>query len=195
MRRSSLKRETAETSISVDWALDGRGSADIETGIGFFDHMLALFGKHGLFDLSVKARGDLAVDAHHTVEDCGIVLGSALKEALGAKEGINRYGSAFVPMDEALAHVAVDLSGRAYLVFNAKFPKAAAGDLELELVEEFFRALSGKAELTLHINLLYGSNAHHMAEAIFKASARALCQAAGFNERVEGVLSTKGILA
>ena len=194
MRRSSLKRETAETTVSVDWNLDGRGFADVETGIGFFDHMLTLFGKHGLFDLTVKAKGDLAVDAHHTVEDCGIVLGSALKEALGAKEGINRYGSAFVPMDEAMAHAAVDLSWRICLVFNAKFPKAAAGGFELELVEEFFRALAGKAELTLHINLLYGSNAHHMAEAVFKASARALCQAAGFNGRIAGVLSTKGVL-
>ncbi|MDR2005796.1 MAG: imidazoleglycerol-phosphate dehydratase HisB [Acidaminococcales bacterium] len=193
MRQVSLKRDTAETSVSVEWILDGRGAAAIDTGIGFFDHMLTLMGRHGLFDLTVKARGDLAVDAHHTVEDCGIVLGSALKEALGNKEGINRYGSAFVPMDEALAHAAVDLSGRAYLVFNAKFPPAAGG-FDFALVEEFFRAFSGKAELTLHINLLYGANAHHMAEAVFKAFARALCRAAAFNDRIGGVLSTKGVL-
>ncbi|MDR3348794.1 MAG: imidazoleglycerol-phosphate dehydratase HisB [Acidaminococcales bacterium] len=194
MRQASLKRDTAETSVSVEWLLDGRGFAAIDTGIGFFDHMLTLLGKHGLFDLTVKARGDLAVDAHHTVEDCGIALGSALKEALGDKAGINRYGSAFVPMDEALAHAAVDLSGRAYLVFNAKFPPSAGG-FDFALVEEFFRALSSKAEMTLHVNLLYGANAHHMAEAVFKAFARALCRAAAFNERIDGILSTKGILA
>jgi imidazoleglycerol-phosphate dehydratase len=194
MRKAALHRTTAETDIRAEWNLDGRGQAVINTGIGFFDHMLVLLGKHGLFDLMVEARGDLRVDAHHTVEDCGIVLGQLLKEALGDKAGLNRYGQALTPMDEALAQVALDLSGRAFLVFNAKFPQPFTGDFDLSLVEEFFRALSGQAALTLHINLYYGCNGHHMAEAIFKAFARALAQAAAPNSRIEGVLSSKGVL-
>lgn len=194
MRSASLKRKTNETDISINFFLDGKGEAKISTGVGFFDHMLTLFGKHGLFDLTIKAQGDTFIDGHHTVEDCGIVLGQVIKEALGNKEGINRYGNAFVPMDEALAQVTVDTSGRSYLVFNAELPKTAIGNFELELVEEFFQAVAFNAGLTLHVNLLYGSNSHHMAEAIFKAFGRALCQAAEKNERVEGVLSSKGVL-
>lgn len=194
MRKASLKRTTGETDIKVDLCLDGKGESDIDTGIGFFDHMLTLLGRHGFFDLSVKSKGDLHVDAHHTVEDCGIVLGLAIKEALADKKGINRYGNAFVPMDETLAQVSIDLSGRSYLVFNAELPKLTLGSFDLELVKEFFQALSVKAEMTLHINLLYGENTHHMVEAIFKAFARSLAQAVEKNQRIEGVLSTKGVL-
>jgi imidazoleglycerol-phosphate dehydratase len=194
MRKACIKRETKETAISVELFLDGQGQVEVATGIGFFDHMLTLLGKHGLFDLKLQAKGDLEVDYHHTVEDCGIVLGQAIKEALGDKNGIDRYGNAFVPMDEALAQVTVDLSGRAYLVFNVEFSKNSTGNFDLELVEEFFRALSTQASLTLHINLLYGANAHHIAEAVFKAFARALSAAATHNGRIDGVLSSKGVL-
>jgi len=194
MRKVSLERKTGETTIAVDLCLDGQGKTEIDTGVGFFDHMLTLVGKHGFLDLTVKAQGDLQVDAHHTVEDCGIVFGGAIREALADKEGINRYGNAFVPMDESLAQVSIDLSGRPYLVFNADFPKIALGNFDLELIEEFFQAVAVKADMTLHINLLYGSNTHHMAEAIFKAFARALAQAVAKNEKIQGVLSTKGVL-
>ena len=194
MRKSTIKRDTAETKIMVDVNLDGKGVFDIATGVGFFDHMLTLFTRHSLIDLTVKAEGDLYIDAHHTVEDCGIALGCAIKEALGDKSGINRYGGGLVPMDEALAQVALDISSRAYLVFNADFPKSSLGNFELELIEEFFRAVAVNAGLTLHINLLYGSNTHHMAEAIFKAFARAFGEAIAKNERIDGVMSTKGVL-
>ena len=194
MRKASLNRKTNETDIQVEINLDGGGSTHILTGVGFFDHMLTLLGRHGLFDLIVKAEGDLFIDSHHTVEDCGIALGMAIREALGSKQGINRYGNAFVPMDEALAQVTIDASGRAYLVFNADLPKTSIGNFELELVEEFFQALAANAGLTLHINLVYGKNTHHMVEAIFKAFGRALCEAVAVNGRVEGVMSTKGVL-
>ena len=194
MRNASLSRKTKETDITIEICLDGKGETLLSTGVGFFDHMLTLFGRHGFFDLEVKAEGDLFIDGHHTVEDCGIVLGQAIKKALGDKEGINRYGNAVIPMDEALAQVTVDISGRSYLVFNAQLPKTAIGNFELELVEEFFQAIAFNAGLTIHVNLLYGSNSHHMAEAIFKAFGRALCQAVEINQRVEGVLSSKGAL-
>ena len=194
MRSASLNRKTKETDITIEICLDGKGETLLSTGVGFFDHMLVLFGRHGFFDLSVKAEGDLFIDGHHTVEDCGIVLGQAIKKALGDKEGINRYGNAVVPMDEALAQVTVDISGRSYLVFNAQLPKTAIGNFELELVEEFFQAIAFNAGVTIHVNLLYGSNSHHMAEAIFKAFGRALCQAVEINQRVEGILSSKGVL-
>ena len=194
MRTASVTRNTNETAITASLCLDGKGKVEIETGVGFFDHMLTLLGRHGFLDLSVKAMGDLEVDAHHTVEDCGIVLGGLIKEALGDKSGINRYGTATIPMDEALATVSMDISNRPYLVFNAKFPKAVLGSFDLELVEEFFRAVSSNAGMTLHINLLYGDNTHHMAEAVFKAFARALAIAVAINPRVDGVPSTKGVL-
>lgn len=194
MRKAHLERQTGETKIAVTLFLDGKGATQINTGIGFFDHMLTLLGKHGFLDLNVQAEGDLYVDAHHTVEDCGIVLGSAIKEALGDKQGINRYGNAFVPMDESLAHVSLDLSNRPYLVFNADLPKVTLGNFDLELVEEFFQAVAVNAGITLHINLMYGSNTHHMVEAIFKAFAWALKIAVEKNENIQGVLSTKGVL-
>lgn len=194
MRKASLNRKTNETDIQVEIVLDGSGKTNIATGVGFFDHMLNLFGRHGLFDFTVKAEGDLYIDSHHTVEDCGIALGMAIREALGGKQGINRYGNAFVPMDEALAQVTLDVSGRSYLVFNADLPKTAIGNFDVELVEEFFQAVSANAGLTLHVNLIYGKNTHHMVEAIFKAFGRALCEAAALNGRIEGVMSTKGIL-
>lgn len=194
MRKAHLERQTGETKIAVTLFLDGKGATQINTGIGFFDHMLTLLGKHGFLDLNVQAEGDLHVDAHHTVEDCGIVLGSAIKEALGDKQGINRYGNAFVPMDESLAHVSLDLSNRPYLVFNADLPKVTLGNFDLELVEEFFQAVAVNAGITLHINLMYGSNTHHMVEAIFKAFAWALKIAVEKNENIQGVLSTKGVL-
>lgn len=194
MRKSTLERKTGETQIKMQLCLDGKGETQIDTGVGFFDHMMTLFGRHGFFDVVLTAKGDLDVDAHHTVEDCGIILGSAIREALGDKAGICRYGNAFVPMDESLAHVALDISGRSYLVFNAEFPKDSIGNFDMELVEEFFQAVAANAGITLHINLQYGQNAHHMAEAIFKAFARALSQAVAKNDRIEGVLSTKGVL-
>lgn len=193
-RSAALNRKTEETDISLKLDIDGTGSSLIDTGIGFLDHMLTLFSKHGLMDLEVKARGDLNVDAHHTVEDIGIVLGQALKQALGDKSSIRRYGSAYVPMDETLAFVAIDLGGRPYLVCNVKFSSERIGDMETELVEEFFRALSVNAGMNIHINVLYGSNNHHIAEAVFKAFGRALDEAAGIDSRIEGVMSTKGVL-
>ncbi len=194
LRTASATRKTNETAITASLCLDGQGAADIATGIGFFDHMLTLLARHGFLDLSVKAEGDLDVDSHHTVEDCGIVLGALIKEALGDKAGINRYGHAAVPMDETLAMASLDISGRPYLVFNVEFPKTTLGTFDLEMVEEFFQAVAVHAGITLHINLLYGANTHHMAEAIFKAFARALAQAVAVNERVKGVPSTKGVL-
>jgi imidazoleglycerol-phosphate dehydratase len=193
-RTASLERITGETAVTVTWELDGSGQSQITTGIGFFDHMLTLFSKHGLFDLTVTANGDTYVDGHHTVEDTGIVLGQALAKALGDKAGIKRYGTAFVPMDEALAMVSLDISGRPYLVFEAELPSEQVGQFDSELTEEFLRALSVHAGLTLHVRLLSGKNTHHCIEAIFKALGRALDEATRQDDRIKGVMSTKGML-
>ncbi len=193
-RSTELSRKTAETDIWLKLDIDGSGRSLIDTGIGFLDHMLTLFSKHGLLDLEVKASGDLNVDAHHTVEDIGIVLGQAVKNALGDKKSIKRYGMSCVPMDEALAAVTVDIGGRPYLVFNVKYTNEYVGDMETELVEEFFRAVSVNAGMNIHINVMYGNNNHHITEAVFKAFARALDEAATVDSRIEGVMSTKGIL-
>lgn len=193
-RKAEINRKTAETNIQVSLDLDGNGTGNISTGIGFFDHMLTLFTRHGLLDLHVTAEGDLEVDAHHTVEDVGIVLGQAIKEALGDKKSIRRYGTAYVPMDETLALVSLDISGRPFLVFDVKFTTEMTGQMETQLFEEFFRALAFNAGITLHVKVLYGSNSHHMAEAIFKALGRALDEATRLDERIEGVMSTKGSL-
>lgn len=192
MRKASLNRNTKETTVELSLALDGSGAGKIDTGIGFFDHMLTLFARHGDFDLSVKCKGDLYVDAHHSVEDIGIVLGKALKEALGDKCGIRRYGAALIPMDETLVEVALDLSGRSYLVFHADFTAERIGEFPTEMAEEFFRALADNAGMTLHINLRYGKNNHHMAEGIFKAFGHALKDAVALEGN--GILSTKGVL-
>lgn len=193
-RLASKDRATSETQVQITLNLDGAGQATVATGIGFFDHMLILFAKHGLFDLTVQAEGDLYVDGHHTVEDTGIVLGQTLAQALDDKRGIRRYGTAFVPMDEALAMVVVDISGRPYLHFEAEIPNAQIGGYASELTEEFLRALAVQAGLTLHVRLLSGRNAHHITEAIFKALGRALAEASRIDERIAGVLSTKGVL-
>jgi len=193
-RKSEIRRKTNETDILLSFCVDGSGNAGINTGVGFFNHMLNLFAKHGLFDLEVNAKGDLDVDAHHTVEDVGIALGRAIKEALGDKKSIKRYGTSFVPMDEALAMVALDLSGRPFLVFDARFENSRVGDMDTELVEEFFRALAFNAGMNLHIKVLYGKNTHHMVEAVFKAFGRALDEAAKIDDRIDGVMSTKGVL-
>ena len=194
MRQASLVRKTAETSISLSFCLDGQGEQAVDTGIGFFDHMLTLWSRHGLFDLTLKAVGDLAVDGHHTVEDCGIVLGQAVKEALGDKKGIARFGDSFVPMDEALAQVVIDLSGRSYLVFAAELPRTTVGGFDAELLEEFLQAFVRTAGVNMHVRLLAGKNTHHMIEAIMKAFGRALSAACRKDERIKGVLSTKGTL-
>ncbi len=193
-RRGEICRSTSETQIAISIALDGNGQGEIDTGIGFFDHMLQLFARHGLLDLTVRVVGDLQVDCHHTVEDCGIALGQALAVALGDKAGITRYGTAWVPMDEALAMVSLDISGRAFLVFDAALPQIRLGEFDLEMVEEFFRALAMQAGLTLHIRLQSGKNAHHMVEAIFKAFGRALREAVRIDPAINGVMSTKGVL-
>lgn len=195
MRKASIERNTAETKIKLQINLDDMLSrCEISTGIGFFDHMLTAFSKHGRFNLLLTARGDLEVDAHHTVEDVGIVMGQAFKEALADKAQITRYGNAVVPMDESLAQATLDISGRSYLVFNAEIPKVVLNGFDTELAEEFFRAFAMQAGITLHINLLYGSNVHHILEAIFKAVARAVAQACQIDETIQGVLSTKGVL-
>ncbi len=194
MREASAARKTLETGVSVSWNLDGTGVSDINTGIGFFDHMLTLLSKHSFTDLTVHAVGDLDVDSHHTVEDCGIVLGQVLKEALGDKVGIRRYGNCFLPMDEALVQVCLDFSGRPYLVFDAEIPKVQLGIYDAEMTEEFLRALAVQAGITLHVRVLYGKNVHHIIEAIFKGLARALAEAISIDPRVHGVLSSKGSL-
>ena len=193
-RRAEIERKTAETQISIKLNLDGEGTCDIATGIGFLDHMLTLLAKHSFMDLTVKAKGDLEVDSHHTVEDIGIVLGEALREALGDKAGIHRYGNCFIPMDETLAQVCLDFSGRPFLVFGAEIPKILLGNYDTEMTEEFFRAVAMHCGLTLHIRVLYGSNVHHIIEAIFKAFARAVAEAAAVDPRVKGVISSKGVL-
>ncbi|MEW6423459.1 MAG: imidazoleglycerol-phosphate dehydratase HisB [Bacillota bacterium] len=193
-RTGEISRQTAETGINLRLNIDGAGNYQINTGLGFFDHMLALFARHGTFDLELTAKGDLNVDAHHTVEDIGICLGRALKAALGDKAGIARFGHALVPMDESLAMVAVDISGRGYLAFATRFPAAKVGGFDTELVEEFLRALAVNGEFTLHVRLLAGRNSHHICEAIFKALGRALRDAVSLDERGQGVPSTKETL-
>lgn len=193
-RIATLERKTKETDIAIALDLDGTGKSDISTGIGFFDHMLEGFSKHGFFDLSCKVAGDLQVDGHHTVEDTGIVLGQAIAKAVGDKAGINRYGYFILPMDDALALCAVDLCGRPYLQFDCEFTTERVGYLDTELVKEFFYAISYSAGMNLHIKMLSGNNNHHMIEAMFKAFAKALDMAVAKNDRVNGVLSTKGSL-
>lgn len=193
-RKSSIDRETSETNISLKLNLDGTGTGNLDTGIGFFDHMLNSFARHGFFDLDVKADGDLYVDCHHTIEDTGIVLGQAIKEALGDKKGIKRYGSVILPMDEVLVLCAVDLSGRPYLVFDAEFSRDRVGYFDTEMVKEFFHAVSYTAGMNLHIKLLSGLNQHHIIEGMFKAFARALDEAVTIDSRITEVLSTKGSL-
>jgi imidazoleglycerol-phosphate dehydratase len=194
MRRAELTRETKETNIRVKVDLDGSGKADIATGVGFLDHMLTHLARHGLFDVCVHAKGDLEIDAHHTVEDIGICLGKVFSQALGDAKGIVRFGHATVPMDEALAEVAVDISGRPFLAFQASFRPGRVGKFDAELVEEFFRAFAVNSRITLHIVLRYGSNAHHSIEGIFKAFARAMAEATRIDPRVKGIPSTKGML-
>jgi len=193
-RSASLDRKTSETEIILRITLDGEGKSSIRTGIPFFDHMLTLFSRHGLLDLDVEAKGDIEVDYHHTVEDVGLALGAAFMKALGDKSGIRRYGSAYVPMDEALARVVVDCSGRPYLSYDAPLGVEAIGLFPFQLVEEFLRAFSVQAGLTLHVSILAGRDAHHMAEAIFKALGRALDVAVSRDNRVKGIPSTKGVL-
>ena len=194
MRTSKINRKTKETDISINLNLDGTGKNNIDTGIGFFDHMLEGFSKHGFFDLDVKIDGDLRVDGHHSVEDCGIVLGNAIKEAVGDKAGIKRYGYFVLPMDEVLVLCAVDLCGRPYLNFDYEFKASMVGDFDTELVHEFFYAVSYSAGMNLHIKVFDGGNAHHVIEAMFKAFAKALDMATSAEPRIEGVLSTKGAL-
>ncbi|MGH7261854.1 MAG: imidazoleglycerol-phosphate dehydratase HisB [Nitrospiraceae bacterium] len=193
-RRAVVKRATKETDIRVDWTLDGAGRSRINTTIPFLDHMLELMAKHGLFDLTVQAKGDTHIDDHHTVEDVGIVLGEALKQALGDKKGVRRFGFASAPLDETLAQVTVDLSGRPYLVYNVKLPHRRIKGLDLYLFEDFFQAFVTHGAFNLHVNVLYGRNPHHIMEATFKALAKALDQATSLDGRVKGVLSTKGSL-
>ncbi len=193
-RTADITRQTKETKIQLSLNLEGTGKASVETGVGFFDHMLDLLARHGLIDLNLIAEGDLDVDAHHTVEDVGIVLGQALEKAIGDKRGIYRYGWAIVPMDESLAQVAIDLSGRPAFVFNVPFKGELIGTFPTELIEEFFKAFATTAKLNLHITVPYGTNNHHIAEAIFKATAKALRQAMSKDPRNEGVPSTKGSL-
>jgi imidazoleglycerol-phosphate dehydratase len=195
MRSSTIKRESKETKINMSLNLDGSGKTDISTGIGFLDHMLDLFAFHGQFDLTLKCDGDIQVDSHHSVEDIGIVLGDCIKEALGDKRGIQRYGSFKMPMDEALVETVLDLSGRSYLVYNASLNTAILGNYETEMTEEFFRAVSSHANITLHINEIYGHNTHHVIEAMFKSFGRALKEAVTIDENnKDKIVSSKGIL-
>ena len=193
-RKAQVKRDTKETRISIQLELDGTGKGNLDTGIGFFDHMLDGFARHGLFDLDVVCQGDLQVDCHHSMEDTGIVLGSAIKEAVGDKKGIRRYGYFILPMDEALVLCALDLSGRPYFVYDAQFQDSRCGDMDTQMVREFFYAVSYSAGMNLHLKVLYGENDHHIAEALFKAFGKALDMAVSLDERISGVLSTKGTL-
>jgi imidazoleglycerol-phosphate dehydratase len=194
-RRAEISRETSETAITVALGLDGEGRADIATGIGFLDHMLTALARHGLFDLKVRAKGDLHIDFHHTTEDVGIVIGQCLRQALGDKRGIRRYGAAVIPMDEALAEAAVDISGRPFLAWSVTFAQPKIGEMDTELFEEFFRALAFNAGITLHVTQKAGTNAHHVAEACFKALARALREAVEQDPRaISAIPSTKGVL-
>ena len=194
MRKSTKQRQTTETAIDVTLNLDAQSPVSIDTGVGFFDHMLTLFASHGRFSLEVKADGDLHIDSHHTVEDVGIVIGQLFKEAIGDKVGINRYGTAYVPMDEALGFVSLDISGRPYLVLDAEFSNDKLGNFDTELVREFLQAFMVHAGITLHARVLYGINTHHKIEAIFKALGQALAQAITINPAIKGVNSTKGLL-
>ena len=194
MRTATITRQTGETKITVELNLDQQTGVAIQTGIGYFDHMLNLFAKHGRFGLRVTAQGDLEVDAHHTVEDTGIVLGECFKQALGDKSQIERYGDAWVPMDEVLAQVVGDLSGRSYLVFDSEFENPRLGDYETEVTEDFFQVVAFAAEMNLHARILYGRNTHHKIEALFKAFARAMRKAVTINPEIVGVNSTKGVI-
>ena len=192
-RKAQINRKTKETDIMLNLNLDGRGIYDIRTSIPFLDHMLSLFAKHGLFDLKIKARGDIEIDYHHTVEDIGICLGDAVKKALGAKAGIKRYGTAFVPMDEAIASVSMDISDRPYLVYKVAMPKKSKiKNFEADLIEDFLQAIVNRSGMTLHVSVPYGRNIHHMIEALFKALGRALREATTVDPRIKGVMSTKG---
>lgn len=194
MRSAKVTRKTSETNINLELTIDGTGTPTIDTGVGFFDHMLTAMTKHGLFDLDVTCDGDLEIDQHHTVEDIGIALGQAFLESLGTKEGITRYATVTTPMDEALSTVSIDISGRAYLVFNVEGMKDKVGNFDTELVQEFFQAFASNAKVTLHINLEYGDNTHHIIESIFKGFGRCLDQATLKNPRIQGIPSTKGSL-
>ncbi len=191
-RSAVINRNTKETDINMEFTVDGSGKAQIETGIGFFNHMLDSFTRHGFFDMKLNVKGDLYVDSHHTVEDTGIVLGQAIKSALADKQGIKRYGSFILPMDETLVLCAIDLSGRPYLVYDLEFSSDRVGYMETELVKEFFYAVSYSAGMNLHIKMMSGGNDHHIIEAAFKAFAKALDEASSIDERIQGVLSTKG---
>lgn len=193
-RSATIHRETAETNISLTLGLDGVGKADIRTGVGFFDHMLTLFAKHGLFDLVIEANGDTYVDDHHTVEDVGICLGQAIKSSLGDKAGILRYGSISLPMEETLVTSALDLSGRVWFVDKTSFPSQKIGSFDTELIREFWQAVAANVPMNLHLVLHHGQNSHHIAEAIFKATARALRQAVAIDARQSGIPSSKGVL-
>jgi len=193
-RTATIERKTKETDIRIELSLDGKGQGGIETGVPFFDHMLTQIARHGFFDLTVAAKGDIEIDAHHTVEDVGICLGEAFKKALGDKAGIRRYGRGTMPMHESLASVILDFSGRPFLVYNVPLPKAQVGNFEVELVEEFFTAFCNHGGVNVHVNLAYGDNLHHIVEAVFKAFARALDEACSLDPRIEGVLSSKGKL-
>ncbi|MCH8055022.1 MAG: imidazoleglycerol-phosphate dehydratase HisB [Deltaproteobacteria bacterium] len=193
-RRAKASRKTKETEITVELDLDGGGIAKVQTGIPFFNHMLEIFARHGLFDLKLKAKGDIEVDYHHTVEDVGLALGQAFKEGLGDKQGICRFGEASVPLDETLAQVVVDLSGRPYLSYNVKIRPGRVGDFDTDLPHEFFQAFANQLGMNLHLNVVRGENPHHIIEACFKALARAMEKATRIDERIKGVLSTKGSL-
>lgn len=194
-RTANINRKTKETDISLTLVIDGSGNSEIHTGIGFFNHMLSGFSKHGFFDLHLQVNGDLDVDGHHTVEDTGIVLGTAIREAIGDKAGIRRYGSFILPMDDALCLCAIDLCGRPYFAYDCEFSAERVGELDTELVKEFFYAVCYSAGMNLHMKMLDGCNAHHMIEAMFKAFGKALDEAVSYDERVKGVLSTKGALS
>lgn len=195
MRTASMDRKTKETEIAVELNLDGTGAYDVETGIGFLDHMLEQLSRHSLMDLKVRAKGDLHIDGHHTTEDCGIVIGLAIKKALGDMKGITRYASSYIPMDETLSRAAMDISGRPFLVWNVKFPREKIGEMDTELFEEFFRAFAFAAGMTLHVENLYGVNSHHIIESCFKAVARALRAATEIDPRkADAIPSTKGTL-
>jgi imidazoleglycerol-phosphate dehydratase len=193
-RKATLNRDTKETKISCSLNLDGKGKYEVSTGINFLDHMLELFSKHSLIDVELKAKGDVDVDDHHTIEDVGIVLGKCIEKALSGRSGINRYGTAFVPMDESLARCVIDLSGRGYCVYNAEFSRAKINDLSTEMIEHFFKSIAENLKANVHIDLLYGKNNHHRSEAIFKSFALALREAVTINPRISGVQSTKGKL-
>jgi imidazoleglycerol-phosphate dehydratase len=193
-RTAKTERKTKETEIAIELDLDGSGNAEIETGMPFFNHMLEIFARHGLFDLKLKAKGDIQVDYHHTVEDVGLTLGQAFKQALGDKAGISRFGEATIPLDEALTQVVVDLSGRPYLAYNVKIRPGRVGDFDTDLPHEFFQAFANQLGMNLHINVSQGENPHHIIEASFKALARAMEKATRVDRRIKGVLSTKGSL-